>query len=143
MRTTISLKTLLATAALICTANAACAADDTFCGRPTGEPTALQDIISKDASVKEIHRGPEYIAYQDATSQAVFTFSTAAQGPAHPAAICRKPIKDGDSMVLQMVIVCTGDGTACQRLESDFKLLNAQMEVSIRNEAARAASEKK
>ena len=90
---------------------------------------------------KEVFRGPEYIAYQDAT-EAVYTFSLAAQGPAHPAAICRKPVRDGDSMILQMVIVCKGESESCQRLESDFKLLNAQMEAAIRNEAAGAAEKK-
>jgi hypothetical protein len=132
----------LALLASTLSAVAAESADTSFCGRPTGEPAALMETISKDAGVKEIHRGPEYIAYQDTTSQAVFTFSQAAQGPAHPAAICRKPVKEGDSMVLQMVIVCKGDGTACQRLNSDFKLLNAQMEAAIRNESGQPAPTK-
>ena len=94
--------------------------------------------IAKAGAMKEIFRGPEYIAYQDEASQAVYTFSQAGQGPAHPAAVCRKPIKDGDSLKLQMVIVCRGETDACQRLESDFKLLNAKMEAAIRNEAAAA-----
>ena len=45
-------------------------------------------------------------------------------------------------MILQMVIVCKGEGNSCQRLESDFKLLNAEMEAAIRNEAAGAAEKK-
>lgn len=110
-----------------------------FCGRATGEPAALEAEISKTAGVKEIHRGPEYVAYQDEASEAVFTFTQAAVGPAHPAAVCRKPVRDGENLTLQMVIVCKGEIDACQRLESDFKLLNAQMEAAIRNEAARPA----
>ena len=137
-----TITTGLAAAALMLTFSTAHAADDaSFCGRPTGEPAALQEAVSKDPAVKEVYRGAEYIAYQDAT-EAVFTFSQTAQGPAHPAAICRKPVRDGDNMLLQMVIVCKGESDACQRLESDFKLLNAEMEASIRNEAARAAEKK-
>ena len=114
------------------------AADGDFCGRASGEPAAMMAEISTAPGMKEILRAADYIAYQDETTQAVYTFSQAAQGPAHPAAVCRKPIKDGDSLTLQMVIVCRGDGDACQRLESDFKLLNAKMEAAIRNEAAGA-----
>ena len=139
---TITIKTGLAASALMLSIGAAHAANDaSFCGRPTGEPAVLQETISKDSAVKEVYRGAEYIAYQDAT-EAVFTFSQAAQGPAHPAAICRKPVRDGDNMILQMVIVCKGESDACQRLESDFKLLNAEMEASIRNQSAGAAEKK-
>ena len=136
---TITNKTGLAAAALMLSIGAARAADDGFCGRPTGEPAALQDAISKDPGIKEIHRSTEYVAYQETAGETVYTFSLAAQGPAHPAAICRKPVKDGDNIVLQMVIVCKGEGDACQRLDSDFRLLNAQMEAAVRNEAAQAA----
>lgn len=113
-----------------------------FCGMATAEPGALQAELSKTAGVKEIFRGPEYVAYQNEASQAVFTFTQAAQGRAHPAAVCRKPVKDGDSITLQMVIICKGDTESCQRLEGDFKLLNAKMEAAIRNEAGQAADKK-
>lgn len=113
-----------------------------FCGRPTGEPAALEAEISKAAGVKEIFRGPEYAAYQDAATDAVFTFTQPGQGGAHPAAVCRKPVKEGDSLTLQMVIICKGGSDDCQRLESDFKLLNAKMEAAIRNEAGQAADKK-
>lgn len=118
------------------------AAGTEFCGRASGEPAALEAEISKASGFKEIHRGPEYIAYQEEATDAVFTFTQAAQGPAHPAAICRRPVKDGDSLTLQMVIVCRGETGACQSLESDFKLLNAQMEAAIRNEVGQPADKK-
>lgn len=133
------LAALVASGALAFGAAPLAAADETFCGRPSGEPAALQAAIAGAQGVKEIHRGPEYVAYQDEATQAVFTFSQAAQGPAHPAAVCRKPVKEGDNLTLQMVVVCKGEGQACQRLESDFKLLNAQMEAVIRNESGQPA----
>ena len=135
----VSIAAVLATLAIV---QAATAADGDFCGRPRGEPAALEAEISKAPGFKEIHRGPEYVAYQEEATEAVFTFSLPAQGPAHPAAICRKPVKDGDSITLQMVIVCNGEIAACQSLESDFKLLNAQMEAAIRNEAGQTADKK-
>ncbi len=117
-------------------------ADEDFCGRPRGEPDAMMAEISKAAGVKEAFRGPDYVAYQDEASQAMFTFTLPAQGQAHPAAVCRKPVRDGEDMKLQMVIVCKGEGDACQRLESDFKMLNAQMEAEIRNHGAQANDKK-
>jgi hypothetical protein len=122
--------------------SAALAAGTEFCGRASGEPSALQADISKAAGIKEIYRGAEYVAYQDEATQAVFTFSQEAVGPAHPAAVCRKPVRDGEFMTLQMVVVCKGAVDACQRLESDFKLLNAKMEAAIRNEAGQNAAPK-
>lgn len=114
------------------------AAED-FCGRPSGEPAALLEQISKADGIKEIFRGPEYVAYQEASTGAVFTFTEPGQGEAHPAAVCRKPQQQGDSIVLQMVIVCRGAPGGCQRLESDFKLLNAKMEAAIRSEKGEPA----
>lgn len=119
----------------------AAAAD--FCGRPVDEPATLQAAIAKSDGVKQVFDGPEYVAYQDAASEAVYTFSRAAVGAAHPAAVCRKPVKSGETITLQMEIVCRGSSDACQRLESDFKLLNARMEAHIRGVAGDAAAKPK
>ena len=137
------LHTLILTSTLsVLTAVSAGAAETDFCGRPSGEPAELEAEISKAAGVKEIHRGPEYVAFQDEKTEAVFTFTQAAQGPAHPAAVCRLPVRDGDNLILKMTIVCRGAIDACQSLESDFKLLNAQMEAAIRNEAGQSTEKK-
>jgi len=132
---------LVVACAIVALSPAAWAAGE-FCGRDSGEPAGLEAAISKASGVKEIYRGTEYVAYQDAASEAVFTFSLPAQGPAHPTAVCRKPVREGDSITLQMVIVCKGATESCQRLESDFKLLNAKMEAAIRNETGVAADRK-
>jgi len=132
---------LLAACAIVPLSTAAWAAGE-FCGRDSGEPAGLEAAISKAAGVKEIYRGLEYVAYQDSATEAVFTFSLPAQGPAHPTAVCRKPVRDGDSITLQMVIVCKGETESCQRVESDFKLLNAKMVAAIRNQAGVAADRK-
>jgi hypothetical protein len=107
-----------------------------FCGRPTADAVALRETIIKAEGVKEIYRGAEYVAYEEAATQAVYTFTEPGQVQAHPAAVCRRPVKDGDNLLLQMRIVCGGSAVGCQALESDFKLLNARMEAEIRNKAA-------
>ncbi len=107
-----------------------------FCGRPTAGAVELRATIIKAEGIKEIYRGAEYVAYEEAATQTVFTFTEAGQGQAHPTAVCRKPVKDGDNLLLQMRIVCGGSSDGCQALESDFKLLNARMEAEIRNKSA-------
>jgi hypothetical protein len=127
----------VATLALLSGAAPALAQQGTdFCGRATADAVALRETIAKAAGVKEIFRSAEYIAYEEAASQAVFTFTEPGQVQAHPAAVCRKPVKDGDNLLLEMRIVCGGSAVGCQALESDFKLLNARMEAEIRNKAA-------
>ena len=134
---------MLLSVALIANSQTAAAQDAApFCGRASGEPAAIQADIAKAPGIKKVHRSADYVAYQDEATGAVFTFTQEAVGPAHPAAVCRKPVKDGDNLTLQMVILCKGESNACQVLESDFKLLNAQMEAAIKNEAARAAEQK-
>jgi hypothetical protein len=107
-----------------------------FCGRPAADALALRETISKAEGIKEIFRSAEYVAYEEAATQAVFTFTEPGQVQAHPTAVCRKPVKEGDNLLLQMRIVCGGTPVGCQTLESDFKLLNARMEAEIRNKAA-------
>jgi hypothetical protein len=111
-----------------------------FCGRPTAEPDALLAAVTT-AGMRKIFEGPEYHAYQDPASEAVYTFTYQGVGPAHPAAVCRKPVRTGGDLTLQMVVVCRGAVDACQRLESEFKKLNAQMEAHIRGQAGVAAGQ--
>ncbi len=121
---------LIVTAA---TAKAQSAAD--FCGRPTGEPAAIEESLAKADGVTKVYDGPEYYAFQDAKSEAMFTFTRPAQGPSHPAVVCRKPVKDGEHLKLQMEIVCRGTSTGCAALEAEFRKLNAQMEAHIQSAA--------
>jgi len=106
-----------------------------FCGRPIGEPAALEEALAKADGVKKVYDGPEYYAFQDAKSEAMFTFTRPAQGPSHPAAVCRKPVKDGEHLKLQMEIVCRGTSKGCAALEAEFRKLNAQMEAHIQSAA--------
>ena len=125
-------------ATLVALAGAARAADADFCGTPTATPQALQATVSKADGVKEIFRNKEFVAYQDGNSQTLYTFTEPAE-QSHPAAVCRKPVKTGDDLTLEMAIVCQGKAEECQRLEADFKLLNAKMEADIRNQASAAS----
>jgi hypothetical protein len=41
--------------------------------------------------------------------------------------VCRRPVRDGDSITLDMVINCKGEAKACAQLDTDFRKLNARM----------------
>lgn len=136
----LSLRTLsrasIAVFALIVSVPAMADSDD-FCGMPSGEPAALQAAVGKLVGVKEILKDQQYVAFQDPAAETVFTFTIAGHN-AHPAAVCRKPVKSGDQLTLQMTIVCKGDQESCAKLTQDFKELNARMQIEI-NQRAEAA----
>ncbi len=104
-----------------------------FCGSETAAPDALLQTVKGMAGAKEIHRDREFVAYQEPSSQAVYTFTVEGHA-AHPAAVCRKPVQKGDQLEIEMAIVCKGPDAKCATLEQDFKLLNAKMQADINNQ---------
>lgn len=104
-----------------------------FCGLAGGTPGELLDRVRAMPGIKEVHRDRDYAAFQDPATSTVFTFTEAAQ-PAHPAAVCRKPVQKGDTLEIEMSIVCAGAERHCTQLEGDFKLLNAKMQADINNQ---------
>lgn len=134
---TASWKALRATAAaavMACIASSAnpAGAADRFCGLEGGTPDALATRVKAMPGIREVHRDKEYLAYQEPATSMVLTFTEPAH-PAHPAAVCRKPIQKGDTLEIEMAIVCQGAERHCTQLEGDFKLLNAKMQADINN----------
>lgn len=66
----------------------------------------------------------------------MYTFTTPGH-PAHPAAVCRKPMKDGDKLIIKMVVVCDGEKDACAKLRNDFNVMTAKMQVEADQMMAR------
>jgi hypothetical protein len=105
-------------------------AADEMCGEPGGTPEEVQARISKAENVKEIFRDQSFVAYQNQKDFTTWTFALPTN-PAQPAVVCRKPVRDGDKMVLQMDIVCKGPDIYCKKLKKDFEELNARMQMEI------------
>lgn len=105
-------------------------AADQLCGEPGGTPEEVQARVSKAENVKEIFRDQSFVAYQDQKQFTTWTFALPTN-PAQPAVVCRKPVREGDKMVLQMDIVCKGPDVYCKRLKRDFEELNARMQLEI------------
>lgn len=103
------------------------------CSLASGDPTALFKQLTEVDKLPEVHRDASYVALQDKESWAMWTFTREGM-PAHPAVVCRRPVKNGEQITLEMVFGCKGEEKACAQLEQDFKELNARMQLDIENQ---------
>ncbi len=101
-------------------------AEITLCGHKWAKPDVLEKEFEADKNYKEIHRDKYYRAFQNEADSTVWTF-TLPGIPAHPAVVCRRPVKEGDFVKLEMDVNCLGDPRACDSLVQDFRRLNAEM----------------
>ena len=108
------------------------AAAEAFCGDTAGKAVDLFARYSTASNLKQTYTSDLYVAFADDEKNpaVVYTFTTKRQ-PAHPAAVCRKLVKEGDKAVLKMVVVCDGDEAQCAILRNDFNLMNARMQVEV------------
>jgi hypothetical protein len=60
----------------------------------------------------------------------MYTFTVKGH-PAHPAAVCRKPVEQGDNLVITMSVVCDGEKEACAKLQNDFNVMTAKMQAEV------------
>lgn len=104
-----------------------------LCGTEHGSVAALTERVVKGEKHPEVFRGPDYLAYEDKQRETMWSFTTEKQ-PAHPAAVCRRPVRQGDELVLDMGIVCEGPKDACDKLTKDFEYLNYQMLLQMRQQ---------
>jgi hypothetical protein len=97
-----------------------------LCGRPTEQPQALFDRLTKTESLKEDFRDKSYVAISDKAKDTVWTFTVPGH-PAHPSVVCRRPVKDGAEVRLQMHVQCAAAEAECQKLVKAFQELNQRM----------------
>lgn len=116
------------------TAGPTVAAAQQFCGDPTGKADELIARYSTQKGLIETYKSVDYVAYSDDKTNptVVYTFTLKGHG-AHPAAVCRKQVKEGDTLALKMEIVCEGTEESCKTLRNDFNVINAQMQAEVDN----------
>ena len=116
------------------------AAASQFCGDTIAKADELITRYSTAKDLKETYKSVDYIAYSDDEKNPtkVYTFTTKGH-PAHPAAVCRTSVKDGDNLVLKLEIVCDGGKEVCDKLRNDFNVMNAKMQVEVDNKIKDAA----
>lgn len=113
------------------------AAAEAFCGDVTGKAVDLFTKYSTASNLKQTYTSDQFVAFADDEKNptVVYTFSTK-RHPAHPAAVCRKLVKEGEHAVLRMVVVCDGEDAACSNLKNDFNVMNAKMQVEVDQQIA-------
>ena len=108
------------------------AAAEGFCGDPTGTAEELMKRYAELANLKQVDKSEQYLTYSDDPKNAtvMYNFSTD-KNPAHPIAVCRKLVKEGEQMTLKYNVVCGGAADACAKAASDFNTLIARMQVEV------------
>lgn len=117
------------------------AAAQAFCGESSGKAEDLIARYSGDAKLKQVYKSNDFLAFADDEKNPtrMYTF-TAAGHPAHPTAVCRKVVQEGNAAVIKMEFVCDGAAEPCAKLRNEFNLMTARMQVEVDQ---RIAAEKK
>lgn len=113
------------------------AAATEFCGDAPGKAEELIKRYSTDSKLKQVFKSADYVAYGDDEKNATVMYSfTSSAHPAYPAAVCRRIVKEGDNLVIKMMVVCDGGAEACAKLRNDFNVMNAKMQVEVNQKIA-------
>lgn len=103
-----------------------------FCGEPAASAKDLIARYSTASNLKEVYKSKQYVAYSDNDKDPslMYTFTLEGQ-PAHPAAVCRRVVKDGEQVTIKMDVVCDGEAESCTKLENDFNVMTARMQAEV------------
>ena len=105
---------------------------EAFCGDPTGKADELASLYMAKAGLKQVDKSAEFLTYADDEKNPTVMYNfTTDKSPAHPSAVCRKFVKDGDQMTLKYNVVCGAEKNACAKLANDFNVLIARMQTAI------------
>jgi len=119
-------RALLVLAGFVVALTAGQAFADDLCGRPREAPEALLERLIKTEKLPEIHRDKAYVALHDKARGTTWTFTVAGH-PAHPSAVCRRPMRDGERLRIEMNVSCGAAEAECEKLVGAFQELNDQM----------------
>lgn len=109
------------------------AAAEGFCGEPTAKADELAKRYMGQEGLQKIDDGSkQYLTYTDDPKNAsvMYNFSTE-DNPAHPVAVCRKLVREGEQITLKYNVVCGGSEDACAKATSDFNVLIARMQAQV------------
>lgn len=103
-----------------------------FCGEAMAGAKDLIARYSADAKLKQVYKSTQFIAYADDENNPTVMYTlTTDSHPAHPAAVCRRIVKEGDSAVIKMTIACEGAAVECKSLTNEFNVMTAQMQAEV------------
>lgn len=131
--TTMSLR--LASFALLSLSSVPAYADEGDIGYPTVAAARKALAARSDVSMSTTDG---WLTVEDPAAMTLWTFAPDSD-PAHPAAVKRSVIQDGERVIIRMDIRCEGDDAACDALEEHFLSLNQ----SVRDQAEDASEAQK
>jgi len=97
-----------------------------LCGRPMEAPGALFERLAKAENLPEIHRDKGYVALYDKPRNTTWTFTLSGH-PAHPSAVCRRPVQEGERWRIEMSVTCRAADAECEKLVDGFEKLNERL----------------
>jgi hypothetical protein len=108
-----------------------------FCGDPAGKAEELIQRYSTKPGLKQVYKSADYVAFSDDEKNASVMYTFTAKGhPAYPAAVCRKPVREGGNLIIKMSVVCDGAAEACGKLRNDFNVMTAKMQAEVDQQIA-------
>ena len=108
-----------------------------FCGDPTGKAEELIQRYSTKPGLKQVYKSIDYVAFSDDEKNASVMYTFTVKGhPAYPAAVCRKPVREGGNLVIKMSVVCDGAAAPCSKLKNDFNVMTAKMQAQVDQQIA-------
>ena len=108
------------------------AAAEAFCGDPTGKADELAKLYMAKTNLKQVDKSAEFLTFADDEKNPTVMYNfTTDKSPAHPSAVCRKFVKDGDQVGLKYNVVCGASENACAKLTNDFNVLIARMQATV------------
>ncbi len=113
------------------------AAAQEFCGDASGKAEDLIARYSGKSGLHQVYTSDQYVAFADDPKNAsvMYTFTTK-RNPAYPAAVCRKPERNGEQLTITMKVVCDGEKEACAKLQNDFNVMTAKMQAEVDQQIA-------
>ncbi|MFB9068859.1 hypothetical protein [Pseudofulvimonas gallinarii] len=106
-------------------------ADEGDIGYPSVEAARAALAARSDVAMS---RADGWLTIEDRAGKTLWTFAPETD-PAHPAAVKRSVVEEGDRIVLRMDIRCEGDAAACDALEAHFLSLNESVVGKAREDA--------
>jgi hypothetical protein len=86
--------------------------------------SALEAMRAKNGVKVSVQSG--WTVIEDASTLSIWSFTPPGH-PAHPAAIHRQVIKEGDHVSLHMKVLCEAPKLACDAMVAEFQKLNGQV----------------
>jgi len=95
----------------------------------TTAASALEAMRAKSGVKISVQSG--WTVIEDRSTMSLWSFTPSGH-PAHPAAIHRRVVQEGNNVVMKMDVLCEAPKPACDKVVADFQGLNQQVRKDIK-----------